>query len=100
MNIEISEKSMQISTNWAEARLYCFSMGDTWRLPTDIELLKLRQTNTHNLSGWYWATSDVMPYIPRCVYINGIFGIEDANAILDDVKITENLFVRAVRDVN
>lgn len=59
MKFEIAPKSVEIKANWADARLYCFSLNIDgkigWRLPTKKELDTFDK-DEHELEDlYYWS---------------------------------------------
>lgn len=60
MNFEISPKTMEIHATYDEAVIYCFGLGDGWRLPTLAELQEITTISKNSLN----PTTSVLTHVP------------------------------------
>jgi formylglycine-generating enzyme required for sulfatase activity len=88
-------KKSKKGLTWEEAKAYCESLGNGWRLPTRVELL-LMYENKEEIGGidigYYWSSSEVGNNLAWRQYIGN--GYQNASP-----KLSTD-YVRAVKDIN
>lgn len=95
MKFEIAPKETEVRLNWADARLYCFSLdidGKTgWRLPTIAEILKMHRSDNDLEVWYYWSSEDESD-------VSLSYGSKH-NDVARLYKYYDECYVRAVRDL-
>lgn len=98
MNIEVAPKEYEVTANWDEAIMYCFTLGNNWRLPTNQEMdYLIKNRNGYELVGRYWTSTKVsMAGRMYSWYYNGNTHTASPSEFSPDIV---SMLVRPVRDI-
>jgi len=97
-NIEVAQHNYS-SQNWEDAKIFCYNLGNNWRLPTEEELtvLFINKDKIEDISTLisYWTSTD---YGDSLHAISGYFNGNNPSFSITEKKY--GMLVRAVRTIN
>ena len=99
--IEIAPKETEIhNISWQEAKMYCFSLGPGWRLPTIQELTEIYNSESDFGDNWYWSSTENF-YDKGYTHDHGVWMKAFFNGENDYFESTDSYrtYARAVRDL-
>jgi formylglycine-generating enzyme required for sulfatase activity len=91
IHFELYPKDAPKEMNWYEAKNYCKSLGEGWRLPTITEMFYICENKFITKQKCYWSSTEYGNFNAwGFIFVNGYANVNLKNF---------TLYVRAVRDI-